>query len=164
MLFTPCGHEAHCRTGSAGNARHSCPYCRRGGVYSIFRDIYCIYRARFRIRQKDDVNACANLQLYFCAFGTLRTVLAWERRILAKLDGSRGIARLRGRPAMDLLNALLDLADAISAGVALATFWYTWVVPPDRRRLPAGSGSGPDELDQFIRAAVLIKPSSQGLG
>jgi hypothetical protein len=64
---------------------------------------------------------------------------------------------------MDLLNAFLDLADAISAGVALAAFWYTWVVPPDRR-LPAGSGSGPDELEQFIRTAALIKPSSQGLG
>jgi hypothetical protein len=65
---------------------------------------------------------------------------------------------------MDLLNALLDLADAISAGVALAAFWYTWVVPPDPRRLPARSGSGPDELEQFIRTAALIKPSSRGLG
>ena len=33
---------------------------------------------------------------------------------------------------MDLLNALLDLVDAISAGVAVAAFWYTWVVPPAR--------------------------------
>ena len=29
---------------------------------------------------------------------------------------------------MDLLNVLLDLADAISAGVAIAG-WCTWVVP-----------------------------------
>jgi hypothetical protein len=65
---------------------------------------------------------------------------------------------------MDLLNALLNLADAISAGVALAAFWHTWVVPPDPRHLPRGSGSGPDELEQFIRAAALIKPPRQRLG
>lgn len=63
---------------------------------------------------------------------------------------------------MDLLTALLDLADAISAGVAMAAFWYTWVVPFNRRSLP-GSASGPDELEQFIRAAALIKPSSHRL-
>ena len=34
---------------------------------------------------------------------------------------------------MDLLNALLDLADAISAAVALVGFWYTWVLPADPR-------------------------------
>jgi hypothetical protein len=64
---------------------------------------------------------------------------------------------------MDLLNALLDLADAISAGVALAAFWYTWVVPQDPRRLPPGSASRPDELERFIRAAALIRPSSRRL-
>ena len=37
---------------------------------------------------------------------------------------------------MDLLNALLDLVDAISAGVAVAAFWYAWVVPPARGALP----------------------------
>ena len=36
---------------------------------------------------------------------------------------------------MDLLNALLDLADAISAAVALVGFWYTWVLPADSRVL-----------------------------
>jgi hypothetical protein len=65
---------------------------------------------------------------------------------------------------MDLLNAFLNLADAISAGVALAAFWHTWVVPPEPPRLPAASGSRPDELEQFIRAASLIKPPSEGLG
>ena len=38
------------------------------------------------------------------------------------------------QPAMDLLNALLDLADAISAAVALVGFWYTSVLPADPRR------------------------------
>ncbi len=70
---------------------------------------------------------------------------------------------VRGTPAMDLLNALLDFADAVSAGVALAAFWYTWVVPPDRRRLPPGSPSRPEELERFIRAAALIRPSSHRL-
>ena len=59
---------------------------------------------------------------------------------------------------------LLDLADAISAGVAIAGFWYTWVLPPDRRALPPPRcASKPDELERFVRAASLIKPSSQGL-
>lgn len=56
---------------------------------------------------------------------------------------------------MDLLNALLDLVDAISAGVAVAAFWYTWVAPTTRRRLqPPRSASGPDELERFIHAAA----------
>lgn len=65
---------------------------------------------------------------------------------------------------MDLLNALLDLADAISAGVALAAFWYTWVVPPVRRALPPPrNASDPDELEQFVRAATLIRRSGHRL-
>jgi hypothetical protein len=63
---------------------------------------------------------------------------------------------------MDLLTAFLDLADAISAGVALAAFWYTWVVPSGPRRLH-GSASPPDELERFIRAAALIRPASHRL-
>jgi hypothetical protein len=72
-------------------------------------------------------------------------------------------ARCAGKTGMDLLNVLLDLADAISAGVAIAGFWYTWVVPSDDRRLAPGSASGPDELERFILAAALIRPSSHRL-
>jgi hypothetical protein len=63
---------------------------------------------------------------------------------------------------MELLNALLDLVDAISAGVAVAMFWYTWVVPPSRGALPPRR-SEPAELEQFVRAAALIRPSAQRL-
>ena len=62
---------------------------------------------------------------------------------------------------MDLLNGLLDLADAISAGVTLVAFWYTWVVPPERRARPPASG--PEELARFIRAAASLRPSSHQL-
>lgn len=64
---------------------------------------------------------------------------------------------------MELLNALLDLVDAISAGVAVAMFWYTWVVPPSRGVLPPPRRSEPAELEQFVRAAALIKPPNQRL-
>lgn len=65
---------------------------------------------------------------------------------------------------MDLLNALLDLVDAISGGVAITMFWYTWVVPPDHSALPPPKRpSEPDELEQFVRAAALIKPSGRRL-
>ena len=65
---------------------------------------------------------------------------------------------------MDLLNALLDLVDAVSAGVAIAAFWYAWVVPPDRSALlPPKRQSDPDELERFVRAAALIRPSSHRL-
>ena len=69
-----------------------------------------------------------------------------------------------GQPAMDLLNALLDLVDAISAAVALVGFWYTWVLPADPRTLPLPKGaSAPDELEQFLRAATLNKPFGQAI-
>ena len=63
---------------------------------------------------------------------------------------------------MDLLNALLDLADAISAAVALVGFWYTWVRPGDPRTPLSSSASAPDELERFLRAAALNQPSGQG--
>ena len=64
---------------------------------------------------------------------------------------------------MELLNALLDLVDAISAGVAVAMFWYTWVVPPSRGAPPPPRRSEPAELEQFVRVAALIRPSAQRL-
>lgn len=65
---------------------------------------------------------------------------------------------------MDLLNALLNLVDAVSAGVAVATFWYAWVMPPDLGALPFPKRkSEPAELERFVRAAALIKPSSHRL-
>jgi hypothetical protein len=65
---------------------------------------------------------------------------------------------------MDLLNALLDLADAISAAVALVGFWYTWVLPAHPCTLPLPmSASAPDELEQFLRAATLNKPFGQAI-
>jgi hypothetical protein len=64
---------------------------------------------------------------------------------------------------MELLNALLDLVDAISAGFAVAMFWYTWVVPPVRGALPPPKPSEPAELEQFVRAAALIRPSHHRL-
>ena len=65
---------------------------------------------------------------------------------------------------MDLLNMLLDLADAVSAGVAVAAFWYAWVAPPAPRALPPPRcASEPDELEQFVRAAALINRSGQSL-
>jgi hypothetical protein len=64
---------------------------------------------------------------------------------------------------MELFNALMDLADAISAGVGIAVFWYTWVVPPRRGALPAPRPSAPAELEQFMRAAALMKPPGHRL-
>lgn len=58
---------------------------------------------------------------------------------------------------MDLLNALLDLADAISAGVAMTAFWYNWVVPPGRHRPSRALPSTPDELERFICEAALVR-------
>ena len=64
---------------------------------------------------------------------------------------------------MELLNLLLDLADAVSAGVTVAAFWYAWVVPPDRTALPPPKPSEPEELERFRRTAALIRPSSRRL-
>jgi hypothetical protein len=64
---------------------------------------------------------------------------------------------------MELLNALLDLVDAISAGFAVAMFWHTWVAPPVRGGLPSPKPSEPAELEQFVRAAALIRPSGHRL-
>jgi hypothetical protein len=61
-----------------------------------------------------------------------------------------------GRLGMELLNALLDLADATSAAIGIVAFWYTWVAPPRRPALPPPRRpSPPDELDRFVHAATL---------
>jgi hypothetical protein len=67
-----------------------------------------------------------------------------------------------GHPAMDLLHALLNLADAVSTAVGLTAFWYAWVRPANPRalRLPA-SASAPKELERFLRAAALNNTSDQ---
>jgi hypothetical protein len=66
--------------------------------------------------------------------------------------------------AMDVLHALLDLADAISTAVGVSAFWYAWVRPADPHalRLPA-SVSAPEELERFLRAAAPEQPSGQGI-
>jgi hypothetical protein len=56
---------------------------------------------------------------------------------------------------MDWLNDLLNLADAISAAVALVGFWYTWVLPPAPNTLALPEGASADELERFLRAAAL---------
>jgi hypothetical protein len=55
---------------------------------------------------------------------------------------------------MELLHALLDLGDAISAALGWVAFWYAWVAPPGRKtRSPRPSG--PDEVEQFLRIATV---------
>jgi hypothetical protein len=60
-----------------------------------------------------------------------------------------------GSPAMELLNAFLDVIDTLLTAIGWVVFWYTWVTPPPARRglPPPRSPSRPDELDQFVRSA-----------
>ena len=61
---------------------------------------------------------------------------------------------------MELLNALLDLVDAVSAAIGIVVVWYTWVAPPPRNALPPPRRpSAPDELDDFLRNATPSAPS-----
>jgi hypothetical protein len=56
---------------------------------------------------------------------------------------------------MELVNALMDLVDAVSAAIGIVAFWYTWVAPPRRAALPPPRRpSAPDELDRFVHAAT----------
>jgi hypothetical protein len=151
------------RTDPAGNGRHPCRCYRSCHLYCIFRDVYCISAPAFRIRQKDNVNATRKSQLYFLDFRNSADSITLEGGFRKSWTPGAELPGVRRRAAMDLLNALLDLADAISAGVALAAFWHTWVVPADPRRLSPTSASGPDELERFIRAAALLRPSSHRL-
>lgn len=67
-----------------------------------------------------------------------------------KLEGRpRRAATVPGGPAMELLNALLDLVDATFTAVGWVAFWFTWVAP--RRPLPPpAQPSSPDELEHFL--------------
>ena len=56
-----------------------------------------------------------------------------------------------GGPAMEWLNAFLDLVDATFTAVGWVVFWFTWVAP--RRQLPSPPPSGPDELEHFLTEA-----------
>jgi hypothetical protein len=65
---------------------------------------------------------------------------------------------------MDLLNAILNLADAISAAVALVGVWYTWVLPSAPRNLPLPDClSAPEELERFLCVVALIQSSGRGI-
>jgi hypothetical protein len=80
-------------------------------------------------------------------------------------DGDRGtIAGMPGRRFMDLLNACLDLVDAVSTAIGIVVVWYTWVAPSGRARaLPAPRPSDADELEQFVRTAALNRTSGDAL-
>ena len=54
---------------------------------------------------------------------------------------------------MELLNALLDLVDAICTAIGWVAFWCTWVAPR-RRPLPSpAQPSSRDELELFLGKA-----------
>ena len=55
---------------------------------------------------------------------------------------------------MELLNALLDLVDAICTALGWVAFWCTWVAPR-RRPLPApAQPSSADEVELFLGQAT----------
>ena len=62
---------------------------------------------------------------------------------------------------MELLSALLDIVDAVSAAIGIVVVWYTWVAPPPSRHAlpPPPRPSAPDELDDFLRSATPGGPS-----
>jgi hypothetical protein len=56
---------------------------------------------------------------------------------------------------MELLDALLNLFDAVSAAIGIVAVWYAWVAPPRPGLLPPPRRhSDPDELDRFLRSAT----------
>jgi hypothetical protein len=59
--------------------------------------------------------------------------------------------KLPGGPAMELLNALLDLVDATCTAIGWVAFWCTWLAP--RRPPSAAQPSSPDELELFLGKA-----------
>jgi hypothetical protein len=74
------------------------------------------------------------------------------------------IAGMPGRLVMELVYALLDFADTVSAAVGIVVVWYTWVAPP-RANVPPlpRSPSDPDELERFVRTATLGRTSGDSL-
>ncbi|HZA66286.1 MAG TPA: hypothetical protein VE592_05010 [Geminicoccaceae bacterium] len=63
-----------------------------------------------------------------------------------------------GRLVMELLEALLDLVDAVSTAAGIVVFWYTWVAPPRPTLPPPRRLSEPDELARFLRTATIATP------
>jgi heme/copper-type cytochrome/quinol oxidase subunit 1 len=81
--------------------------------------------------------------------------LVFGRLMQLKLEGPpRRAAATRGSPAMELLNALLDLVDVISTALGWVAFWYVWVAPPRRQTLPSAPPSSRDELARFLQKAA----------
>jgi hypothetical protein len=64
---------------------------------------------------------------------------------------------------MDLLHALLDLVDAVSAAAGFVAFWYTWVRVPRRTLPPPRPPSGTDELARFLRSATSSRSAGDTL-
>jgi hypothetical protein len=55
---------------------------------------------------------------------------------------------------MELVNALLDVLDAILGAFGLAVFWVTWVRPRRGRKPPSPEGSGEaGDVDRFLHEA-----------
>lgn len=66
---------------------------------------------------------------------------------------------MSGRPAMELLNAFLNVADTVLTAIGWVVFWYTWVAPPGHAGAPPPhSPSGADDLDRFLRSAAAKRP------
>ena len=112
---------------------------------------------------------CVDISRFFagllCNFQISRFGLRFWRRSGSSRRGCRGNGRgLPGRLVMELLNALLELVDAVSAAIGIAAVWYGWVAMPHRNALPRPRRpSAPDELDQFLHAATMGKTSGDSV-
>lgn len=61
---------------------------------------------------------------------------------------------------MELLDAILNLFDAVSTAIGILVVWNTWVAPRRQRLLrPARPYNDPDELDRFVRNATADRTS-----